>query len=216
MTRLIPYDSKYRLGALLWIASLQYYVVQLLVATAWTGKAGFSWRHNTISDLGNTVCGPYGDRLVCSPWHPLMNGSFVLLGLTMGLGAYLLWRVWGDRLARLGLIGLIAAGAGTVLVGLFPENAPGQLHVIGAGLPFVLGNLAMILIGSSKALPAAMARVFSLVCGLVGLAALPLFLLGTSAVLGNGGLERVVAYPQSIWMMVIGVYLLVRRDKRGT
>ena len=82
--------SKYwNLGSVQWTlypeglavgACLQYYVVQLIVALAW--RVPYSWNGNTISDLGNTMCGKYGSRVVCSPLHGIMNVSFVALGVT--------------------------------------------------------------------------------------------------------------------------------------
>ena len=43
--------------------------------------------------------------------------------------------------------------------------------------------------------------------GLVGLSALGLFLTHTYGPLGRGGMERVVAYPQTIWMILFGLYM---------
>jgi membrane protease YdiL (CAAX protease family) len=54
-------------------------VAQAAVATP------FSLIDNNISDLGATTCGPLtiGDYRaeVCSPWHPVMNATFVLSGV---------------------------------------------------------------------------------------------------------------------------------------
>jgi hypothetical membrane protein len=200
----------YRFGAWLWVASLQYYVVQLVVAAAWSNHKGYNWANNTISDLANTHCGPYGERLVCSPLHPLMNASFILLGLTMIGGSLLLVRAGGaNRIAQAGFGSMILAGMGTIIVGLFPENSVSTLHVLGAALPFIFGNIGMIVLGYSlKKLPR-MVRLYSVLSGGVGSVALGLFVTHQYVGLGLGGLERVVSYPQSIWMIVVGCYVLI-------
>ncbi len=50
-------------GPLIWMLSIQYYIIQVVVAMAWTSP--YSLLRNTISDLGNTACGSYGGRFVC-------------------------------------------------------------------------------------------------------------------------------------------------------
>lgn len=52
----------------------------------------YSLAHNTISDLGDTTCGIFNGRPICSPLHVLMNISFVVLGLTMVAGSLLVSR----------------------------------------------------------------------------------------------------------------------------
>jgi hypothetical membrane protein len=196
-------------GPALWLASAQFFVVQVVVAGA--SSAAYSWSRNTISDLGDTDCGRASGRPVCSPLHLIMNASFVVLGVTMLAGAALVARelVGRGRTATTGLACLGLGGVGTIVVGLFPENTVAGLHAAGAALPFVLGNLGILLLGLSLRLPVA-PRVFTLAAGVVGLVGLALFLSHTYLGLGIGGMERVTAYPQDIWLVLIGAYLLVR------
>jgi hypothetical membrane protein len=197
-----------RPGPVLYVTSIQYFLAQLIVARRWSPPYRLS--RNTISDLGNTACGNYGGRLVCSPLHGLMNASFAVLGVTMAAGSVLIWRGHGrgggrGAAAGLGLMG--ASGAGVVLVGLFPENSVPALHGTGAGLSFVLGNVGIIVLGWALRLPPGL-RVYSLLSGAGALAALGCFVSGRYLGLGEGGMERVVAYPQTAWLIVIGLYLL--------
>jgi hypothetical membrane protein len=197
-----------RLGAVLYVSSIQYFLVQLIAARRWSPP--YSLSRNTISDLGNTACGNYGGRLVCSPLHGLMNASFVVLGVAMVAGSALIWRGcgrvagWGAA-AGLALMGV--SGAGVVLVGLFPENSVPALHGTGAGLSFVLGNAGIIVLGGAVRLPPGL-RAYSFASGAGALAALGCFVSGRYLGLGEGGLERIVAYPQTAWLIVIGLYLL--------
>ena len=189
------------LGPILWISSLQYFVVQYLAAYAWQTR--FSWQENPISDLGNTSCAEYSNRFVCSPQHDLMNFSFVLLGLTMIFGSVLIAQQY-PRKQRLGFYLLVLAGFGTILVGMFPENTIAGLHTLGAAMPFLLGNVALIVLGTTLKLPKAL-RLYTLASGAVALAALVFYLSHQYFGLGQGGMERLVAYPQTIWMIIFGI-----------
>lgn len=196
-------------GALFWIASIQYYVAQLIVASQWPTQSGYNWSKNTISDLGNTECGLYIASYVCSPWHLLMNISFIILGITMICGAAAFKRqLKVNRLTSAGFTCMILAGIGTVLVGLFPENTIAPLHIIGAALPFVFGSIGSLLIGYGLTTLSRVMRIYTVLSGLTGLLALILFLLKVYGPLGIGSVERIVAYPQSIWMIVFGIYTL--------
>ncbi|MEA2371541.1 MAG: hypothetical protein QOH12_1935 [Solirubrobacteraceae bacterium] len=213
-------------GPIVWVLSVQYFVVQVVVASAF--KTGYAWGANTISDLGNTRCGRYAGRPVCSPLHVLMNASFVVLGITMCAGAILVGRELagggsrergdpgeaGSRVGRLGFGCLGVAGLGTIVVGVFAENTVAGLHQAGASLPFVLGNLGVLLVGASVGRRAPGVRAASVVAGTVGLVGLGLFLSHTYVGLGKGGMERVTAYPQDVWLIGIGVYLLTGGGSR--
>jgi len=188
--------SQLALGSVFWVLCVQYYVVQVIAALAW--KLPFSLAQNSISDLGNTVCGAYGSRVVCSPLHGLMNASFVVLGLLMAVGAFLIYLglPWG-RLTSAGLACLAIAGLGTILVGAFPENTVSALHIVGAALPFAVGNIGLVFLGLAAGIPKWL-RWYALISGIVALLALAFFLTNNYLGLGLGGLERLVAYPQTI------------------
>lgn len=192
-------------GPSFWIASIQYYLVQLVVMLAW--MAHFSLASNTISDLGNTNCGLYNGRYICSPLHALMNASFVVLGATMMIGAVLVYQEFRETegsLVGFSFMGL--AGAGTILVGLFPENSVSSLHFIGALLPFLVGNIGLIVLGAVLDLPKTL-KLYTLLSGVISLLALGFYLTHYYLGLGPGGMERLVAYPQTMWLIVFGIYL---------
>jgi hypothetical membrane protein len=192
-------------GPAVWISSIQYYVVQLVVAATYTTH--YSWLHNTISDLGNTACGPYGSRLVCSPQHWLMNVSFMVLGVTMIAGASLIYQEFRENTGSLiGFSAMALSGLGSILVGLFPENTIGQLHATGAELVFIVGSLGLIVLSRSLTLPKIL-RLYTLLSGVIGLIALVFFTTSHYLGLGIGGMERVVAYPQTMWLIVFGMYI---------
>lgn len=198
-------------GPLCWIASIQYFIIQLIVAQSWT--TAYSLTQNTISDLGNTVCDEYSGRFVCSPGYNLMNVSLIALGLTMTLGAILINRQF--RKSRASIIGfscMAIAGFGTLMVGVFPENTIGFLHAFGAALPFAIGNLGLVILGYALDLPKPL-RYYTLLSGYISLFALVLFMTHFYLGLGQGGIERIVAYPQTVWLIIFGIYTFSFRSK---
>lgn len=193
------------IGPTLWMLSVQYYVIQWIVALAWPVPYGVL--HRTISDLGNTACQPYHGDVVCSPLHALMNVSFVVLGSTMLAGSTLIYREFTrSRTSAVGFSCMGLAGVGTLLVGLSPENTVGVLHELGAGLVFVVGNLALLVLGSTLDMPRAL-RYFTIISGAVALVAFLLFVTHLYLGIGIGGMERFTAYPQTVWLMVFGIYM---------
>jgi len=204
--KVATFTDKYPyVGPIIWILCVQYYIAQVVVAAAWTNP--FSLSANVISDLGNSACGLYSGRLVCSPFHGLMNASFILLGLTMAVGSLLIYQEFKETTSsRLGFTGMAVAGVGAILVGLFPENTIAALHYGGASLTFLIGNLAIVLLGNVLELPKAL-KVYTILSGLVALIALVLFTGGIYLGLGAGGMERLTAYPQTTWLIVFGLYI---------
>lgn len=208
--------SRARWAALLWASSVQFFIVQIAVALTWATPYNLSTRY--ISDLGNTACAPYPHDsviLVCSPGHAWMNASFVLLGLTMTTGGILVSGAFQRRWSRAVGLGLIAlAGVGVFLVGLFPENENIGMHAFGAGINFICGNSGMIVLGSTGLVGPAN-RVFNRTTtgmGVIGLLGTALFVSGSFLGIGPGGMERVAAYPLTVWLSVAGLVLLLRHS----
>lgn len=212
MHRIRVFTNRYPfLGPWIYILSVQYFIAQFVVAAAWTAVP-YSVKFNVISDLGNTVCGQYGNRFVCSPEHGLMNLSFSLLGITMAIGSLFIYqefkRTWQSLIGFL-LMGL--SGVGTLLVGIYPENDNSLLHGIGAGMAFGLGNLSLIVLALAITQAQNLFRWYTGLSGVFALIALGLYLTHTYLGLGQGGMERVVAHPQTIWLILFGAYMTATR-----
>jgi hypothetical membrane protein len=139
-----------------------------------------------------------------------MNASLILLGLTMAIGSALMYQEL--RKSRVGFSLMAVAGAGAILVGFIPLNTIYWAHIAGADLAFVLSNIALIVFGLSLRLPRWFSW-YSIASGAVALVALCLFLSHTDLFLGLGGMERVVAYPQTIWLIVFGLYMSKSRNR---
>lgn len=199
-------------GPIMWMLTVEYFILQLVVARA--SVRPYSIAKNTISDLGNTQCGIYGNRYVCSPLHSLMNTSFILLGSFMVLGSILIYQEFKETtLAFYGFGSMLMAGIGSLLVGIFPENTISEFHIFGAALVFLMGNVGMIVLGSALALPLPF-RIYTILSGSVSLVALVFFIADSYVSLGIGGMERIVAYPQTVWLIFFGIYISKNHYKK--
>ena len=202
------------LGPLVWMFSVQYFVAQLIVASVWPRP--YSWLDHTISALGNTSCSQQAGEYICSPLYWFMNTSFVLLGMTMVGGSLLIYDGFGQRRELLaGFLLMTAAGFGATIVGLFPENTIPWLHYLGAGMAFLLAGISLMLLAARLHVPRAL-KFYTLLSAVVSLGALVLFVNEKYMGLGVGGMERLVSYPQTIWLIVFGVYISRTRVKRRT
>jgi hypothetical membrane protein len=198
------------IGPAVWVLSITYFVAQCFAAQVW--RPNYSFVTNTISDLGNTVCGSYHGSYLCSPRHGVMNASFVLLGTVMAAGSLLICQEFSERGVRervaayIGFSFLAVGGAGAVLVGAFPENTVAALHYTGAALAIGVGNLGVAVLGWTLRLPRGM-RWYMRITSLASLVALALFATGTDLGIGAGLMERFAAYPETVWLITFGLYI---------
>lgn len=212
------HDRHRWLGPTLWILSATYFLAQVVVGWVWNPP--YSAVRNTISDLGNTACGQYGGSYVCSPRHLLMNLAFMLLGLVMIGGSILILQEFTERdtvekvAAAVGFGCLAVAGVGAFLVGLFPENTSHVMHITGAGLAIGVGNLGILVLGVVLTLPEGLRR-FMLIFSVVSLTALVCFAGQRYFGLGPGGMERIAAYPETVWLIVFGLYISRSHSPKG-
>ncbi len=198
-------------GGAAWVLTLLYFIGQIVAQAAWTTP--YSLIDNRVSDLGSSACGrTLANTFICSPLHAVMNLTFVLTGALILVGLFLTRSIWPRRrLTTWGLALLGVAGAGTILVGLSPENVNVVLHVIGA-LNIPAGNVAMILLGLAIWRDRRGMAQFSVVAGVVGLLGMlagPFLVILTGH--GGGLAERIALYPLIIWLIVLGVSLLTRK-----
>lgn len=212
--KLTAFTDKYPLiGPVVWILSVQYFVIQLIVAHSW--DPSYSWSKNLISDLGNTACGQYFDRYVCSPQHSLMNASFILLGVTMALGSILIYREF--RRSRGSLVGFLLmalAGIGTIFVGLYPENTIAAAHGTGAFFGLVIGNISLVVLAFALKNIRREFRIYTFTSGSFSLLVFGLFYAGINVGIGHGNMERLISYPQTIWLILFGIYMTATHIRR--
>ena len=211
-------SRKESLGAIAWLLTLQFFVVQGVVQSAWTTP--FSLAHNMISDLARVTCGALyrapGIEVACSPWHALMNASVILNGVLIPAGAVLTRSLWpGNRLMTLSLAMIALTAPGHIMVGLFPSDTGTLGHMIGAGIILALGNPGMVMAGVAAWRNRRGQAMVSLLLGLTGVVGTILFLYLIDLGIGLGGMERVAFYPLTLWCGVQGIVLLYRSGRKG-
>ncbi len=205
-------------AGVLWAGSAQFFLAQALAQRAWKGSAPYSLRTSWISDLGATTCGSYsggGGVLVCSPRHALLNGGLTLLGAQVVLGALLLQPVLGyDGYGRAAGALLVLAGAALPFIGAFPEDTGKPWHAIAATIHFAAAGLGMVASGLAvrPRFPRAAAPAF--VLGGASLVGTLLTLAGSGAGIGRAAVERLAAWPFTLWTTATGVLLLVAIARR--
>jgi hypothetical membrane protein len=175
-------------GALLLVGALQFI---LSLAIAESLRRGYSISSNYLSDLG------VGHLAV------LFNASVAMLGAFAILGAYFLFR--SSKVHTLPYL-IAVSGFGALGVGLFPETI-GLPHLCFSIIAFVFGFLSAIYNG---VIEKGAFRYFSLALGAVSCVALALSGSGTYLGLGQGGIERLVAYPILLWMIAFGAKSMSR------
>jgi hypothetical membrane protein len=207
----VSMDRQVAIGGACWALTVLFFVGQAVAQAAST--VPYSLSGNYISDLGNTACGPFTlgtyHTVVCTPLHDVMNATFVVSGLLTLAGAIGTWRAWPRRrLTTAGLVLLVLAGAGQMLVGFRPENVDIALHGIGALFGIGGANVGVVLLGGAMWRTRRWVAVLSLAVGAVGLVSFLLLGSAPSLGLGIGLVERLAGYPVVVWMIAIGGYLL--------
>jgi hypothetical membrane protein len=197
-----------RLGAWLWVATLQLFVAELVTALAWPN--GYSIADYTISDLGRVSCEV---AVLCSPLHAVFNVSIVVSGVLTAVGGILLQSHWARP--RLGAAAAVALGIGGVcvaLVGFFPVDAAPGPHTVVAFLQwlFQIAGMLLIAVAAGRDRVVRVVAVVAVAVSAVGFAA---FLSDASP---HGILERFAFDTLTWWQAVTGVLVLrsLRRPSR--
>jgi hypothetical membrane protein len=163
----------------------------------------YSTHHNTVSDLA--AMRP--DNLIRQPSAAIFNWTMIVAGLLIIVAAYYLYRAFQKRTVP---IPTALLGIGILGVGIFPGNhlAPHQLFSM---LAFTAGSIAALL--SWKVLNSPL-RYITLALGTAASVSLVLgiFFIDWAPVarLGEGGIERWIAYPVVLWMVGFGAWLASR------
>lgn len=216
-------------GALLLSTGL-YFLAEIVVSLQWPRP--YDWSHNMISDLGVPECLgelsrdgglAVADRFVCSPWHPVMNAAFVVVG-GLGFAAALalrpvLPRPWGAvtlGLAAVNAIALACVGLFPGSAGEFPDGPRARIvvHPIAAYVEHVTGlalmAVAVLLLIRTRTRLAALTALFIAVSGFAAL------VIPWANPLGAGGTERAAIDPFLWWRCILGVALLVLARRSRT
>lgn len=176
-------------GAFLFSASVLFMLGEV-VLVAW--YPGYLISENFISDLGV---------------GPTATGFSVMLIACGVLIMAASWLLHTHSTSQSIPLLLFASGAGGAGVGIFPETL-GAIHFICAGIAFLSGGVAAVLLSSRLHGPF---RLFSAILGVLSLFFIVSHILHLYFSLGPGGSERLIAYPLFLWMAGFGGHLMADR-----
>ena len=159
---------------------------------------------NYVSDLG-AFCPASGPCVINQPTSTIFNGSIIVLGLLIIVGAYFIQRAFHQTPAT---VRLILSGIGAMGVGLFPETT-GIWHHLFSLIVFLFAGLGGLVTARFQKKPM---FYFSIILGLLTLAALLLYVGGYYLGLEAGGMERMVVYPVLVWSLGFGGHMMATED----
>ncbi len=171
-------------GIALFIGVAQFFLFLLLAELLFPN---YSVSNNYISDLG------------VGKTAYIFNTTIEVLGIALIIAGLLL-----RKFSPVLLVVLILAGIGAIGVGLFPENT-GRPHSLFSLLVFLMGAIAPYIIIYK------LRNFISAVWVFLGTYALIFLILYTKGVhlgLGKGGMERMIVYPELLWALGFGGWLL--------
>lgn len=179
------YENEKIAGLLLIIGGVQC-VLAITVAEAL--YPDYSISENWISDLG------------VGPSALIFNSSIFLLGVLGVAATYFIQRATDSRVLP---ILFAIASVGAMGVGLFTEDVL-ILHGIFSLITFIFSGLSAIISYKMQKPPLSY---LSVALGAFALLAIVLTFSGTYLGIGKGGMERMIAYPVLLWVVVFGGYL---------
>lgn len=204
-----------RLGALLLaVGSVQFFVAMAVEQALRPGYVDVGPDSNTISDLGVNINGWSYD------W--IFNSSIILLGVVSFLGILALYPVFPRRRLAYVAEGLLVLGiVGAVGVGLFPETSTalgGHAHDFWSVWTFLFANTGLLVMGLAMFGHEKWGRHawLTTLLGLLATVSLGFYVenwlvKGAYLGLGEGGLERIVAFPVLLWAIYISAVILTHR-----
>ena len=186
-------------GAALFVGAVEFGIGLVLSEIYYPG---YNVSTNYISDLGAT-CPTQQTCVIVQPTATIYNTSVGLFGVLILFFGYFLWRSY--RLKPATAV-IFLTGIGALGVGIFPETA-GILHPIFSLIAFLFAGLTALVTARLQKKPM---LYFSIILGLMTLAALVLYVGDEYLGLGPGGMERMVVYPVLLWGIGFGGHLMAK------
>lgn len=184
-----------------------YFGTELLAAQAYTPSYNYKTHFTSQLGIPYEYVEPMSGLQAFSPRANYMNVMFVTHGVLFLAGQWFLLRafdkpelatarIWTARVFLVGITMVAAVPGGP------RAEEPGGLgiiHVLGAFLAILSGNINSILTGVA-AEKWGLHKAASLMCGVVGLCGLVAFFAGGGRGLTPGLYQRISIYPTQIWM----------------
>lgn len=167
--------------------------IAILSITAATSiYPNYSVRNQAISFLGGNGV----------PTQIFWNSAVIIVGILWLWSTYLLFH---NSSSKIRSIAFYPAGVGFLLVGTSPWNLFPITHYLGANLIFLFGSVSCLV--AYRMMKGSLSKI-SLMSGLIPIAAYISGYFGSNALLGPGGIERMIFYPILLWQIAFGGYLI--------
>lgn len=201
--------TEIRLGAIFWILTIEFFIAQAVAQAAFPG---YSLVHMDISLLGLTTCNTDLSATYqgCSPLNLVFNAGMAINGALVVLGVWFTRKLWPQGPLTTAALWILAVGGGdgSILVGLFPLDVSPPMHMIGAILALFVAGFGMLAFSAVLWKHYRGFALYTLATGLVTLIAFVLYALEFYLGLGRGVMERIAAWPHTIWYIVTGTLIL--------
>lgn len=209
-------DVMAKIGFLCWISLSAYFIIEYIVIRNTT--VSYNFLKQAMSDLGVTTCGrdtyPFSLYEICSPYHHLMNWTFIMTGIAISVGAICLHQFWLDqRKTRIATFLLVIFGLSYTISGIVPADVHFLWHTL-ASLPGMFVQIpALIIIGLSIRRRSPKLAYWTFICAFISTNSLILlFFQPLFNELPGGLLQRILYGSIYFWMTVTAITLW--RDKR--
>lgn len=202
--------SQIRLGAIFWLLTVEFFIAQAIAQSVFPG---YSLVHMDISLLGLTACNGADQAItgpVCSPLNLVFNAGMAINGALVVLGVWFTRKLWPAGALTTMALWLLAVGGGdgSILVGLFPLDVLQPMHMIGAILALCVAGFGMLAFAAALWQHYRGFALYTLATGLITLLAFVFYALEFYLGLGRGTMERLAAWPHTIWYIVTGTLIL--------
>lgn len=202
--------SQIRLGAIFWLLTVEFFIAQAIAQAAFPG---YSLVDMDISLLGVSACNgvdPNALGPVCSPLSLVFNAGMAINGALVVLGVWFTRTLWPQGALTTAALWILAVGGGdgSILVGLFPLDVSLPMHMIGAILALFVAGFGMLAMAAVLWRVRRGFAIYTLATGAITLVAFVLYALELYLGLGRGIMERIAAWPHTVWYMITGALIL--------
>lgn len=193
------------IGIISWFSLCLYFIIEYIVIRNTT--APYDFLRQPMSDLGVKTCGmntyPLTAIEICSPYHDLMNWTFILTGVVIITGSIYLHHLWPDQWkTRLATSLFVVYGLSYMQSGIYTADQHFLVHTLGS-LPGMFVQIpALLLIANPiRTINLKLAK-WTYICAFISTSSLLLlFLQPIFNYLPGGLLQRILYGSVYLWMI---------------
>lgn len=209
-------DITAKIGFICWISLSTYFIIEYIVIRNTT--APYNFLKQPMSDLGVTACDRdtyvLASYEICSPYHQLMNWTFIMTGIVIFVGAICLHQFWSNqRQSIIATFLLVMYGLSYTISGIVPADVNFLWHTLGSIPGMFVQIPALIIIGLSIRRKSPKLSFWTFVCVLISTSSLILLFFQPLFIDLPGGLLQRILYGSVYFWMVITAIALWRKKE---